>query len=1051
MLLLSLRSLSKSVFTGVLDVVAELGILKYRGTRAGRLTKFRAFSRHPSAITAASIQPAVSDYTSQIPSLHRTHHLPPPTVNTVRARILRPVPRAPASAAIKVGVYNACSIGNKYTVVSKWISDNDLALAAVVETWHDSGDSPALIACTPNTHRNLECARPRPVAKCNAAPDTGPNHGGVALFFSKAIIARKLVLPVYKTFEVLATYLQGSLVTAVVLTIYRPGSTTATSQFFDEFSDLLEKTILTASPLFILGDLNIHLDDISLPHTKQLNEILTAHGLVQHVTQPTHSDGHLLDVFISRFEAAVPSITVEPPLSDHSRIIAEVNLRLPSNSEATRRTSRNWRAFDVYRFADDLDRSQLVSDPPPDVTQLFTCYDDTLRSLLDKHAPFVVKKIRARPTAPWYDASCQAVKVETRRLEKAYRASKTPANYDAWQMQFHRQRICFQQRFKDFWSQSIDSSASDIKALWSKISILLKPQQIMMTSSHTPDNFADFFDSKIDTIRSNTRNAPAPQIVARHVAKMTDFDQVTDDEMLKLLRRSPAKHCPLDPVPTWLIKRLADRFAPVFAQMCNASLDSGVVPNAHKQAIVRPTLKKPSLDPSDLASYRPISNLTFLSKMVERAVATRFTQHADRHNLLPVRQSAYRAHYSTETAVVSVHNDLVCAIDDGFVSALVLLDLSAAFDTVDHGTLIDVLKQRFGLDGTVLSWFCSYLADRSQTYIVGNKRSLQRNVVCGVPQGSVLGPKQFIAYTEEVAAKLARPGVNEQLFADDKQANTRVRVNNITAATDLLAACVGDVADCCASRRLQLNPTKSEIAWFGSHANLSRIANDDACSLMIGADTIKPSDVVRDLGVLLDSELTMKQHVGKVASVCYFHLRRLRQVRRMLGPDVTKTLVSAFVFSRLDYCNAVLAGLPKSTTNTLQRVQNAAARLVLDLGPRDGVTSAMRQLHWLPVRYRVKYKLCVLMHAVVIHQSPAYITDVVTATADIAARASLRSATSLAYDVPRTRTEFGKRAFSVAGPKQWNKLPVSLRSVADTAKFKAELKTVLFRRAYKQF
>jgi hypothetical protein len=173
----------------------------------------------------------------------------------------------------------------------------------------------------------------------------------------------------------------------------------------------------------------------------------------------------------------------------------------------------------------------------------------------------------------------------------------------------------------------------------------------------------------------------------------------------------------------------------------------------------------------------------------------------------------------------------------------------------------------------------------------------------------------------------------------------------------------------------------------------------------------KPVDVVRNLGVLLDSELTMKQHVNKIASVCYFHLRRLRQLRPLLGPDVMKMLVYAFILSRLDYCNAVLAGLPKSTTDILQRVQNCAARLVLGLRPQDSANGALKQLHWMPIRYRNKYKLCVLMHGVTVHQSPSYITDIVTATSDIPTKAKLRSATNGSFAVPRTRTAQSSRPF----------------------------------------
>ena len=130
---------------------------------------------------------------------------------------------------------------------------------------------------------------------------------------------------------------------------------------------------------------------------------------------------------------------------------------------------------------------------------------------------------------------------------------------------------------------------------------------------------------------------------------------------------------------------------------------------------------------------------------------------------------------------------------------------------------------------------------------------------------------------------------------------------------DRLQRCISAIGDWCASRRLQLNPSKTELIWFGSRASLRKIAANDL-SLRVGGDVIIPVNVVRDLGVTFDSQLTMQRHVNKVASACFDHIRRLKQIRRLVGPEVTATLVSAFVLSKLDYCNAVLAGLPKSTT-----------------------------------------------------------------------------------------------------------------------------------------
>ena len=150
-------------------------------------------------------------------------------------------------------------------------------------------------------------------------------------------------------------------------------------------------------------------------------------------------------------------------------------------------------------------------------------------------------------------------------------------------------------------------------------------------------------------------------------------------------------------MPTWLVKKFHHILAPVLSHLVNASLSQGIFPRDHKSALVHPLIKKVSLDPMDLKSYRPISNLSFVSKCLERVVVTQLSAHYAANGLLPSCQSAYRRYHSTETAVVKLHNDIARATDSGFVSALVLLDLSAAFDTVDFGILLDVKRNRFGV------------------------------------------------------------------------------------------------------------------------------------------------------------------------------------------------------------------------------------------------------------------------------------------------------------------------------------------------------------------
>jgi len=169
------------------------------------------------------------------------------------------------------------------------------------------------------------------------------------------------------------------------------------------------------------------------------------------------------------------------------------------------------------------------------------------------------------------------------------------------------------------------------------------------------------------------------------------------------------------------------------------------MPDRSKRAIVRPLLKKCTLDPNDLASYRLISDLSFVFKVVEKVVDARFAAHAARHSLLPTLQSAYRPNHS---AVICILNDIISAIDQGHIGALMLLDLSAAFDTVDHQILADVLRRRFGTAGDALDWVVNFLSNRSQVVRVGSCESGVITLLFGVPQGFVLGPKRFLEYAE---------------------------------------------------------------------------------------------------------------------------------------------------------------------------------------------------------------------------------------------------------------------------------------------------------------
>ena len=225
------------------------------------------------------------------------------------------------------------------------------------------------------------------------------------------------------------------------------------------------------------------------------------------------------------------------------------------------------------------------------------------------------------------------------------------------------------------------------------------------------------------------------------------------EEIRGVLIRSPAKTCSLDPIPTDVLLESIDILLPFICLMCNSSLLEGCLPGSQKAAIITPVLKKSNLDQDDAKNYRPISNLTFISKVIERIVAEQLKKHLVDSNSMPPLQSAYRSGHSTETALIKVISDIIDAADGQQVTLLGLLDMSAAFDTVDHDILLHRLETSYGIRGRALRWLTSFLTGRTQAVSYAGRTSPQCRLSCGVPQGSVLGPL-FSFFTRQMSSEL---------------------------------------------------------------------------------------------------------------------------------------------------------------------------------------------------------------------------------------------------------------------------------------------------------
>ena len=343
-----------------------------------------------------------------------------------------------------------------------------------------------------------------------------------------------------------------------------------------------------------------------------------------------------------------------------------------------------------------------------------------------------------------------------------------------------------------------------------------------------------------------------------------------------------------------------------------------------KQALVTPLIKKKTLCRNEFKNYRPISNLSFLSKILEKIVAKRLNAHIEEHLLSNHVLSAYKRFHSTETALLKIHNDIICNMDNGKVTALTLLDLSAAFDTIDHSTLLERLHVHFDTSGTVFQWFKSYISNRQKRVHIDGSLSCPQYLRFVVPQGSVLGPFLFCLYTTSISQMINTHNVSHHMYADDTQVYIELSQSDTHKSISSLSDCLTDISLWMKSSKLKLNYNKTEFIIIGTKQQGHELSNHFPVKLL--DNDISPSDSVRNLGVIFDSDFSFHKHICKS---CFYHIRDLRRLRRHLPLSTAKTISNSLITSRLDYCNSLINNIAKQDLSKLQRVQNCLARVVL--------------------------------------------------------------------------------------------------------------------------
>lgn len=828
------------------------------------------------------------------------------------------------------------------------------------------------------------------------------------------------------------------------------------SIFNDALHHTLEKINREHKICVLLGDYNINLIKSELPTSADFLNVLSStyfYPLIQRPTRITSTSSTLIDnILINSLEFDITSGILLTDISDHLPVfkIIHINDNMKIKHDTSDQAIPKHRRFTKHNI--DTFKSMISGVSwngilkSHDVNEAYQLFQKLFISVFNTCFPLISPKPNNNSKSkPWFNKDCRKMITRKNQLYKKSITSPTPLNVETYKKYKNKFIISLRKAKKKYFSNKFTEALNDIKTTWGIINQLLNRKKAppavisemvgragtLLDPKEIADGFNEFFVNIGVSLASSIRDSQENpcNVIEGQFSSLCNFHPPSSKEVRQIilqLKNSAEGH---DGIRSMLMKETIDYIIEPLIHILSLSLESGIIPQDLKIAKVIPVYK--TGDSKVFSNFRPISILPCFSKILEKIVYTRISNHLTVNNILYPHQYGFRKCYSTEHALLHLVNNISTALDDKKFALGVFLDLSKAFDTVNHRTLISKLH-RYGVDDVALLWLSNYISDREQFVYINGISSKKTKIICGVPQGSILGPLLFLIYINDLASSCNH--LLPILFADDT--NLVASHQNFKSLIQCVNAELSIVSKWFEVNKLTLNVSKCNFMVF---SNINRNYDTEDAAVFINGQQIPQVSSTKFLGVMVDCNLTWNDHINLVCSRSMKTVGILRKVLPFIHPTSHLTLYYSLLFPYLNYCNIVWAATFSSYTSKLLLIQKRFLRMISHSNYYEPSAPLFRQYSLLTMEKLNIYQTCLFIFKVLNHKQslPVSLSNLFNLFSD---SHSYQTRHRDNFVLPYCRTSKHQCCITFRGPQLWNSLPQSLKIIKSLTSFKKMLK-----------